>query len=65
MSNKCVILTHSDSRSSYLRIAEPEVQPSKVGEEAEASEKNPVLESGDRRGGGGGGQTRKKRIMLI
>lgn len=34
---------------SYLWIAEPEVQASKVGEKAEASEENPVLESRKRR----------------
>lgn len=35
---------HSYSKLSYLWIAEPEVQTSKVGEKAEASEENPVLE---------------------
>lgn len=39
---------HSSSKSSYLRITEPEIQAAKVSEEAEASEEDPVLESGNR-----------------
>ena len=42
---------HSDRKSSYLWIAEPEVQASKVGEKAEAREENPVLEKQKRRKG--------------
>lgn len=38
---------------SYLWIAEPEVQTAEVGEEAEASEENPVLETGNKQVGGG------------
>lgn len=38
---------------SYLWIAEPEVQAAEVGEEAEASEENPVLETGDKQPEGG------------
>lgn len=40
---------HNYIKSSYLWIAEPEVQASEVSEKAEASEENPVLESRKRR----------------
>lgn len=40
--------THSSSKSSYLWITEPEIQAAKVSEEAETSEEDPVLESGNR-----------------
>lgn len=47
--------THTAAASrSYLWIAEPEVQTPKVGEKAEASEENPVLESRKRRERGKG-----------
>lgn len=45
----CVTPSNSSSRElSYLWIAEPEVQTAEVGEEAEASEENPVLETGNK-----------------
>lgn len=37
---------------SYLWIAEPEIQTSKVGEKAEPSEENPVLQSRNTRANG-------------
>lgn len=51
--NVCVTPSSSSSRElSYLWIAEPEVQTAEVGEEAEASEENPVLETGNKQVGG-------------
>lgn len=40
---------HSDTKLSYLWIAEPEIQTSKVSEKAEASKENPVLNSRNRK----------------
>lgn len=44
--NRCqmAMAAAAADKASYLRIAEPEVQTSKVSEKAEASEENPVLE---------------------
>lgn len=45
--------TNVQREESYLWIAEPEVQAAEVGEEAEASEENPVLETGNKQVGEG------------